>query len=140
MKKEDFSIKGRIQIIETTLENKIESETFEYICNLLDTIKILSNAKDETIKNITTNIKKDMLYAFLYNPMIEESGYITISIHKTKKGAEMAMKSHIAKEKKEWERHDKWEREEYGDEYEQLKGSEFGRWEDWIVKEIEVLK
>jgi len=40
------------------------------------------------------------LYAFLYNPMIHESGYITISIHRTREGAEKALewhkKEHIA--------------------------------------------
>ena len=34
------------------------------------------------------------LYAFLYNPMIHESGYITVSIHRTREGAEKAMEWH----------------------------------------------
>ena len=34
------------------------------------------------------------LYAFLYNPMIHESGYVTISIHRTREGAEKALEWH----------------------------------------------
>ena len=75
----------------------------------------------------------------MYNPMVEESAWATVSLHKTKKGAEMAMKFHKAEKKKEWDEHDKWQREEYGDKYELLKSGEFGYWERWDVEEIEVL-
>jgi hypothetical protein len=51
----------------------------------------------------------------------------------------MAMEFHKSEKKKEWDKHDKWQREEYGDKYELLKGSEFGYWERWDVEEIEVL-
>jgi hypothetical protein len=42
------------------------------------------------------------LYAFLYNPMIHESGYVTMSIHRTRKGAEKALEWHRKQEQEEW--------------------------------------
>lgn len=79
------------------------------------------------------------VYAALYNPMIEESAWTTISLHRTRKGAEIAMKFHKEKQRKEWEEHDKWQRKEYGDNYEHMKSSPFGTWQKWGVNEIEVL-
>lgn len=63
------------------------------------------------------------LYAFLYNPMIHESGYITVSIHRTREGAEKAMERHkkehieqILKEcgkyDEEWDSYRNWKVEE----------------------------
>ena len=46
------------------------------------------------IMNYANKQLKQPLYAFLYNPMIHESGYITISIHRTLKGAEKALEWH----------------------------------------------
>lgn len=43
------------------------------------------------------------IYEALYNPMTEESADCTISIHKTKAGAEKAIEDHKAKEKKEFD-------------------------------------
>jgi len=43
------------------------------------------------------------VYEFLYNSDCCESAAATISIHKTRKGAEMAMEFHKAEKKKEWE-------------------------------------
>jgi hypothetical protein len=63
------------------------------------------------------------LYAFLYNPMIHESGYITISIHRTREGAEKAMEWHkkesieedienCGKHDPEWDSYKRWKVEE----------------------------
>ena len=82
---------------------------------------------------------KDKIYAFIYNPMIEESTYSTISLHKTKEGAEIALKSHRDEIKSMWEKRDEFERKEYGDEYDILKSSSFGKWEDWKIEEIYIL-
>jgi len=91
--------------------------------------------------NGTGKIGTIKIYAFMYNPMIEESVWATMSLHETRKGAEKAMKLHKSMKKKEWKRHDKWQRKEYGEDYKLLKtGSEFGRWEDWCIKEVEVLE
>jgi hypothetical protein len=42
-----------------------------------------------------------ILYQALYNPMIHESASYTLSIHKTRKGAEMAIEFHKNEIKKE---------------------------------------
>lgn len=44
--------------------------------------------------------KKETVFVALYNPMIHESSYGIISIHKTKRGAEMAMEFHKEEERK----------------------------------------
>ena len=40
------------------------------------------------------NIQPDILYELIYNPDIHDSGPITLSIHRTKEGAEAAMQTH----------------------------------------------
>ncbi len=80
------------------------------------------------------------VFAFKYNPMIEESAYATISLHETKKGAELAMEFHKAKELEEWKESDKYQRKRFGDKYEVLKTSPFGYWERWKVEEILIHK
>lgn len=70
------------------------------------------------------------VYAFLYNSCIHESAFATMSLHKTRKGAEMAMEFHKAqKEKDHWEIYDRPE-----DYY----TSPFGEYEVWMVEEMEV--
>ena len=44
------------------------------------------------------------VFEFLYNSSCVESGTSTISIHKTKKGAEMAMEFHKNKELEDWKK------------------------------------
>lgn len=44
------------------------------------------------------------VYLALYNPCTEESGYITLSIHKTLCGATKAVEEHKAKEKEAFEK------------------------------------
>lgn len=44
------------------------------------------------------------VFEFIYNDCIYEGSAITISIHKTRKGAEIAMMFHKEKEREEWER------------------------------------
>jgi hypothetical protein len=72
---------------------------------------------------------KGILYQFIYNPMIEESGWITMSLHKTRKGAEMAMKLHKKKKEKEWKKF-------YPNPNEAP--HKFGRFEKWDISEIEI--
>lgn len=43
------------------------------------------------------------LYEALYNCMIHESSAATLSLHRTKEGAEKAIEEHKAEVKKEWE-------------------------------------
>lgn len=42
-----------------------------------------------------------IIYEALYNPMIHESSYATLSLHRTKEGAEKAVQEHQDKIKKE---------------------------------------
>lgn len=72
----------------------------------------------------------ETVYAFMYCGCIYESSFATVSLHRTKEGAEKAMEAHKA-EKKEW--HDKM----YADEDEE--DFQFGEFEDWIVEPIEIL-
>ena len=71
-----------------------------------------------------------IVYQALYNPMIEESGYVTLSIHLSREGAEKVIAEH--KE----EAYKKWRRRYPEGEYEPFS---FGKFEDWYVAEIEVL-
>ena len=48
-------------------------------------------------------MEKEYVYEFLYNPDVYESCPSTVSIHKTRRGAEMAMEFHRAEVKREWE-------------------------------------
>lgn len=65
------------------------------------------------------------IYKALYNPCIHESAWHTLSIHRTRRGAEMAMEFHKNEEK---EKYDKY----IGDD-------KFGEHEDWCVWEDELL-
>lgn len=66
------------------------------------------------------------VYEFLYNSDCCESAASTMSIHKTKKGAEMAMEFHKAEKKREYD-------ELYDDEYKEDFDWDFDQW--WGVRE-----
>lgn len=74
------------------------------------------------------------LYEFLYCSCIHESGYVTMSLHRTKEGAERAMYAHREKARKEWEELYAEERGE-GD-FDLI--PEFGQHEAWRVNLIQV--
>ena len=70
------------------------------------------------------------VYQALYNPCIYDSGYITLSIHLSEEGAEKAIEQHKEQQYKEW-------KEIYPDTKDE--NFEFGEWERWETKEIEIL-
>ncbi len=70
----------------------------------------------------------EKVYEFMYTSCIHESAMATISIHKTRKGAELAMLCHQQEARKEFDRMD----------YEEH-GFKFGEYENWQVCETEVL-
>lgn len=70
------------------------------------------------------------VFEALYNPMTEESSYGTLSIHSSKEGAERAIKEHKEEALKMW-------RKLYPTKDDEP--FEFGTFEDWDVREIEVL-
>lgn len=69
-----------------------------------------------------------IVYAFKYCPCIYESAYGTISLHATKKGAEIAMEFHKNEALEDHKRI-------YGDD----EDFEFGQFEHWVVDEVEIL-
>lgn len=70
------------------------------------------------------------VFEALYNPMTEESSYYTLSVHKTKEGAERAINEHKKQRLSEWRRLYPTKKDE---------PFKFGTFEDWDVCEIEVL-
>ena len=76
-------------------------------------------------------MNKMKVYSFLYNPMIEESAHATISIHRTRKGAEKAMKCHKEKQYKKWRKIYPTKNEE---------PFRFGYFEDWCIVETEIVE
>lgn len=69
------------------------------------------------------------VFAAKFNPMIEESAYCTISLHETRKGAEMAIEFHKEETKKKEMEHSSW--------YDNSK-RKWDRWFDWSIEEMEV--
>lgn len=72
---------------------------------------------------------KQTVFEFKYNPDTYDSAAFTISVHKTKKGAEMAMEFHRANTEKE-------HKELYKGEIDNF-GYDFAQW--WGVEETELL-
>ena len=73
-----------------------------------------------------------LIYEFLYCPCIHESAYASVSLHRTKEGAEKAMKKHKASELKKFNKL-------YKNDPELKKLMKFGQHEDWSIGEQELL-
>lgn len=71
-----------------------------------------------------------IVYEALFNHMTWESSYATLSIHLSREGAEKAIAFHKMEKIKEWEKL-------YPDEDD--KPYKFGDFEDWQIREVEVL-
>jgi hypothetical protein len=69
------------------------------------------------------------LYEALYCSCIFESGYVTLSIHRTKEGAEKAIEWHRHEEEQKWKGVKEIDHEWV-----------FGEHEDWSIREVEVLE
>ena len=69
--------------------------------------------KDTTTIGFEPVLAPVFVYEFLYNSDCCESAAHTVSIHRTKKGAEMAMEFHKNKKLKKWENEQK-ENEKHG--------------------------
>lgn len=74
--------------------------------------------------------ESNKIYEFCYNPCVHDSGWITISLHYSKEGAEKAMEEHKLEEKNKFD-----EMFPEGSEF----GIEFGEHENWCVNEVEIL-
>lgn len=75
------------------------------------------------------------IYAFQYCPNIHESGWISVSLHENRKGAELALEFHRKKKQEEYQQfYDYCKQDDLNYKY------EFGIFEDWCITEMEVLK
>ena len=75
----------------------------------------------------------EKVFAFLYCSCIHESGYQTVSLHRTRKGAETAMEFHREEARK--EHLNLYSNEEY-----KKFEVEFGTTEKWEVEELKILE
>lgn len=57
---------------------------------------------ENKVAELTPEQLGDKVYEAAYNPCIHESVYGTISLHRTRRGADMAMEFHKAERLKEW--------------------------------------
>ena len=55
------------------------------------------------VKNIVIRMEKEIVYLFLYNPMVYQNGWSTQSVHKTRKSAEAALEAHRLESELKWE-------------------------------------
>lgn len=80
-------------------------------------------------------------YQALYNPMVEESGYTTLSTHLSREGAEKAIANHKAEQLKEFITTQEIEKQSpyYDPNNPYWTDDKFGQWEDWGVAKIEIL-
>lgn len=76
-------------------------------------------------------MEKLILFEALYNECYHESSYTTISLHRTRKGAETAIEWHKAERQKEWE-------QIYSDKKDPFWLSFYKSSERWAINEIEV--
>ncbi len=72
-----------------------------------------------------------VIYEALYNEMIYESSYETISVHKTKQGARDALAKKVKKEHEDYNR-------TYDYDVNEMPGL-FGRFEAWCINETKLL-
>lgn len=74
---------------------------------------------------------KELVYLFLYNPMVCTSTWTTQSVHKTRKSAIQAMEDHIAIAREKWEL-------DFPTEQERMTHP-FGQYEDWRINAMPIL-
>ena len=91
---------------------------------VLEAIRLAREEKQQTI-----------FYGFYYNGMTEESSYALMSLHRTKKAAEIAMEFHKKEKFEEFKKDQQHYIREYG-----VPGpyDEFGKFENWFIDEIEI--
>jgi hypothetical protein len=106
----------------------ISSKSFE---NKIDSIrKLIDELPEEERKTLLSYYQNDTLYSFLYNDCIHESASMTMSVHRTRKGAEMALDFHKNESHKQWK--EMFPTEDEQEEY------PFGKHESWFIKEIKI--
>jgi hypothetical protein len=63
----------------------------------------------------------DKVYHALYCPCTHESGFVTLSLHRTEQGAELAVEAHQRKSKEDW-------------------NGNIPKWVKWDIQSMEVLE
>ena len=81
------------------------------------------------------------VYLAQYNPMIFESSFETLSIHKSRQSAEKVIANHKKEKIKEWQENKEWERKEFPELEEQYLTyqGEYDQFIDWRIEEQELL-
>jgi hypothetical protein len=87
---------------------------------------------DDIVTVINSALKIDTMYAFLYCCDTYKSSYATVSVHRTRKGAEMAMEFHRNEAKK--------KHYEIYNRLDDIYTHPFGESEDWQVSEIKIFE
>lgn len=132
-------MKSAIDILIPKLKEAEQNEKKGLVCdNKLYIIQAMNEFADQ--------FKTNKLFEFVYCGMTEESSYATISVHRTREGAETAMEKHKAEEKIKYDEKMKryvesWEKEGHNEKtINELSKSigEFGRFQDWGINEIEI--
>lgn len=82
---------------------------------------------------------KIIVYAAQYSECVYESAFATISIHKTRSGAENAIKLHKKTIYDMYKENYAWQKENYPDEYNSTEFS-IPSWEQWNIRELEILE
>ncbi len=77
-------------------------------------------------------MNKQIIYEFLYNSCIHESAAATMSLHRTREGAERALEEHKAKERENHKKMIEFDPINYND-------NNFGEHEDWYIGEKELM-
>ena len=68
----------------------------------LDEVETKEDAFREGINSAVQVLKLNQIYSFIYCPCIFESGFVTISLHRTKEGAYKAMRKHLVEAYNNW--------------------------------------
>jgi hypothetical protein len=94
------------------------------------------NTEENNTQSSQSCVSDSYVWAFLYCPCIHESSFGIVSLHKTEKGAEIAMEFHRENERKEHEEmYSKLSITEKSELY-----VEFGIMEAWNVQKFPVLE
>jgi len=113
--KKVLEYRRNVHLFQTEKVRAIKNQKFEEAAEL----------RDKEKKFLKLLEKESTIYLALYNPMIEESSFETLSVHFTKEGAEEAIKIHKEDEKKKFNKC-----------YSERKAAfEFGTFQEWGIHE-----
>lgn len=109
---------------------KTAEEILDTKLSFSSALPIIGVTKNLVLSAMEEYAKQNVVYEFWYNDCIFESAAACISIHRTRKGAEMALAFHKEQKRKEWDKMNE------GDEQD----GEFDDMCAWGIQEREVLE